>query len=69
MNEHVIDIAIKLNRANNMLYKVREFVNIRVLNLLYHAIFDCYLNQENTVWGQNKNSLKVLILITEKSTQ
>ena len=26
-NEHINDIAIKLNRANAMLYKVREFVN------------------------------------------
>ena len=51
LNEHINDIAIKLNRANAMLYKVREFVNIRVLKLIYHAIFDCHLNYANTVWG------------------
>ena len=32
-NEHINNIAIKLNRANPMLYKVREFVNTRVLKL------------------------------------
>ena len=32
-NEHISDIAIKLNSANAMLYKVREFVNTRVLKL------------------------------------
>ena len=51
-NEHISDIAIKLNRANAMLYKVREFVNIRVLKLIYHVIiFDCRLNYANTIWG------------------
>ena len=43
-NEHINDIAIKLNRANAMLHKVREFVNTRVLKLIFHAIFDFHLN-------------------------
>ena len=30
--DHVNDIAITLNRANAMLFKVREFVNIKILN-------------------------------------
>ena len=30
-NEHINDIAIKLNRDNAMLGKVKEFVNTRVL--------------------------------------
>ena len=38
-----------------MLYKVREFVNTRVLKLIYHAIFDCNLNYVNAVWVQSKN--------------
>ena len=45
------------------LYKVREFVNTRVLKLIYHAIFDCHLNCANTGWGQNKNSLNRLFLL------
>ena len=53
-NEHINDIAIKLNRAKSMLYKVTELVNTRVLNLIYHAIFDCHLNYAIAVWGQNK---------------
>ena len=43
-NEYINDIAIKLNRANAMIYKVREFVNTRVLKLIFHAIFDFHLN-------------------------
>ena len=56
-NEHINDIAIKLNQANAMLYKVREFVKTKVLKLFYHAIFDCHLYYANTVWGQNKISV------------
>ena len=43
-NEYINDIAIKLNRANAMIHKVREFVNTRVLKLIFHAIFDFHLN-------------------------
>ena len=44
-----INIAIKLNRANLMLLKVREFVNIKILKSIYSAIFDCQLNYVNRV--------------------
>ena len=50
-----------------MLYKAREFVNTRVLKLIFHAIFDSYLRYANTVWGQNKNSLNHLFLLQNKS--
>ena len=33
-----------------MLYKVREFVNTRVLKLTYHAIFDFHLNYAIKFW-------------------
>ena len=46
-----------------MLNKVREFVNTRVLKLIYHAIF----NYVNTVWGQKKNSLNHLFLLQKKA--
>ena len=59
-------VAIKLNRDNAMLCKVREFVNGRALKLIYHAIFDCHLNYVNTVWSQSKNSLNHLFLLQKK---
>ena len=67
-NEHINDIAIKLNRANAMLYKVRELVNTWVLKLIYHDISDCHLNYANTVWGQNKNSLDRFFLLQKKAS-
>ena len=37
-----------------MLFKVREFVNIKILKSIHYAIFDCHLNDANTVWSQNR---------------
>ena len=54
--DHINDIAIKLNRANAMLFKVREFENTKILKSIYYATFDCHLNYANTVWGLNTNS-------------
>ena len=50
-----------------MLIKVREFVNIKILEWIYYAIFDCQLNYPNTVWGQNRNSVNRLIILQRKS--
>ena len=33
-NDYIIDTAIKLNKANAMLFKVREFVNINIMLFL-----------------------------------
>ena len=49
-----------------MLFKVREFVNTKILKSIYYAIFDCHLNYANTVWGQNRNSMNRLIILQKK---
>ena len=69
-NQHINDIAIKLNQANVILYKAREFVNTRVLKLIYHAIFYLHIFQlcKNSM-GSTQNFTKSLILITEESPQ
>ena len=64
--DHVNDIAITLNRANAMLFKVREFVNIKILKSIYYGIFDCHLHYANTVWGQNRYSMNRLIILQKK---
>ena len=37
---HIHDIAAKLNRANALLLKIRNYVNFITLKLIYFAIFD-----------------------------
>ena len=65
--DHINHIVIKLNRANAMLFKVREFVNTKILKSVYYAIFDCHLIYANTVCGQNKNSINRLIILQKKA--
>ena len=61
--DHINDIAIKLDKASAILFKVREFLNIKILKSIYYDIFDCHLNYANTIWGQNRNSINRLILL------
>ena len=63
MIDHINDTAIKITRVTAMLFKVREFVNIKILKSIYYATFDCHLNYANTVWGLNKNSMNWLITL------
>ena len=63
---HFAYTAIKLNRANAMLFKVREFVNITILKSIYYAIFDIHLNYTNLVWGQNRYSMNRIIILQKK---
>ena len=49
-----------------MLFKVREFVNIEIVKSIYYAIFDCHLNDGNTVWGHNRYSMNRLIILQKK---
>ena len=65
--DHIIDTAIKLNRANAVLFKIREFVSIKILKSIYYAIFDCHLNCANTVWGQDRYSMNRLIILQRKA--
>ena len=64
--DYIIDNGIKLNRANSMLFKVREFVNNKILKSIYYAIFDCHLSYANANWGQNRYSMNQLIILQKK---
>ena len=60
---HVSDIAIKLNRTDALLLKIRNFVNVSTLKTIYYVIFDSHINYANVIWAQNSNAVnKVSIL-------
>ena len=54
---HINDIVIKLNRANDLLYKIKSNVNSRTQKLIYFALFKTHLNHASLVWTQNTNAL------------
>ena len=65
--DHINNIAIKLNKANAMLYKVRQFVDQINLISIYHAIFDSHRNYAPIVWGQIKSSVNRVFIIQKKA--
>ena len=65
-HEQINNVAVKLNRANAMLSKVRHFVNKKTLKSIYHAIFESRLFYSCLVWAQNSNSIKRLYILQKK---
>ena len=57
---HVNDVAVKFNKANAMLSKVRHYVDRKTLKMIYHSIFESHLYYSSLVWAQNSNSVKRL---------
>ena len=64
---HVSDIAIKLNRANALPFKIRNFVNINTLKTIYYAIFDSHINYANVIWAQNFNAVNRVSILQKKA--
>ena len=60
--DHINDIAVKLNRANALLVKITNFVNI-ILKTNYFAIFDFHINYANLVWAQNSNAMSRILTL------
>ena len=51
--QQISDIAIKINKANAILSKLRDFIDKKTLKLMYHAIFGPHLFYSSLVWAQN----------------
>ena len=64
---HINDIALKLIRANAMLYKVRDFVDAGILKSIYHAIFESHIHYACIIWGQNVCTINRLFILQKKA--
>ena len=63
---HIHDIAIKLNRANSLLYTIRNYVNKHILRTIYFSIFDSHMNYANLIWGQNLYAVSRIVILQKK---
>ena len=63
---HVNAIATKLNRANVMLYKIRDFVNANILKSIYYALFESHINYAFIIWGQNSITINRLYILQKR---
>ena len=65
--QQINHVALKLNKANAMLSKLRHVLDIKTLRSVYYAIFESHLCYASLVWAQNTNSVKRLHLLQKKS--
>ena len=63
--DHINDSAVKLNRANALLFNI-TFVNIIILKTAYFAIFDSHINYANLVWAQNSNAMSRILTLQKR---
>ena len=54
----VNDFFIKLNRATALLFKMRKYINLKILRFIYFAIFDSYLSYCCLIWSQNCSTIQ-----------
>ena len=59
-------VALKLNKANAILSKLKHVLDIKTLRSVYYAIFESHLCYVSLVWAQNNNSVKRLHLLQKK---
>ena len=65
--QHIHDIAIKLNRANTLLFTIRNYVNKHIVRTIYFAIFDSHINYANLIWGQNLHAVTRIVILQKKA--
>ena len=59
--------ATKLNRANAMLYKVRNFVKANILKSIYYTLFELHINYVCVICGQNISKINRLYILQKKT--
>ena len=52
--------SVKLNRTSTLLFKIRKFVDNKILRSIYFAIFESNVNYCSLVWAQNLMPLIVM---------
>ena len=65
--QQINNVALKLNKANAMLSKLRHVLDIKTLRSVYYAIFESHLCYASLVWAENTVSVKRLPLLQKKS--
>ena len=62
-------VALKLNKTNAMLSKLRHVLDINTLRSLYYPIFDSLLRYTSLVLVQDTNSVKRLHLLSKNTSE
>ena len=65
--QQINHVALKLNKANAMLSKLRHVLDIKALRSVYYTIWESHLCYYSLVWTQSTNSVKRLHLLQKNS--
>ena len=69
-NIRIDKVSKTISRATGLLYKIRPFVNNKILRILYHSLVYPHLNYVTEVWGSaDPTYLNRIINITKKNCQ
>ena len=63
----VNDTATKLEQANAMLNRVRDFVSANILKSIYSALLESFINYTFIIWGQNINTINRLHILQKSA--
>ena len=53
--------------TNALLFKIRKFVDDKIVKSIYFAIFEFNLNYCSLVWAQNYNAINRLVILQKKA--
>ena len=65
-NDHITKVVKKITRASGILARIRHFVNINALKLVYYALVYPYLSYGNLIWGNTYETRIQKILNVQK---
>ena len=66
---HINDVSTKLIKANAILFKIRNFVNPKILRSIYFSIFESYLDYFSLVWAQKPGSIERFITLQKRALE
>ena len=64
--DHITNLSKKLSRSIGIMYKLRPFVNLKIMKNVYHALFYSHLVYGIQVWGSACDSHIGIIHVLQK---
>ena len=64
---HIEYLSVKLNRANALLFKIKNGVNSFILRTINFPIFESNLNYCLFVWSQSLNAINSLVILQNRA--
>ena len=66
-NIHINELSTKLSCAFGMLAKIRHYINVKTLSMVYHGIFSSLFLYGSQIWGQSNQSVSKMEKLQNKA--